>query len=103
MDYTKNAYLNCVYCDDECHQSHDTSDDNGNGDCTAEEGEAKDGGGRSVTLATEIVHDKQGVESLGGGYGFQLSDADPDAEGEPTIQSASRPVNVAFTRFEFEG
>ena len=62
MDYTKNAYLNCVYCDDECHQSDDTSDDNGNGDCTAEEGEAKDGGGEGEEHAEQV---EQGKPEMG--------------------------------------
>ncbi len=61
------------------------------------------GGGRSVVVVSDVVHDGAGVEKLGGSYGLQLSDADPDAGGTPAVQSPNRPVNLAFTRFEFEG
>ena len=61
------------------------------------------GGGRSVVLATELVQDRAGVEKLAGSYVLQLSDSEPGGDGAPSLYSAERPVNVAFTRFEFEG
>lgn len=61
------------------------------------------GGGRSVVVGSALVFDAAGVESLGGCYELSLRDADPDSDTPASIESPKRPVNVAFTRFEFEG
>lgn len=61
------------------------------------------GGGRSLVLATSLVHDAAGIEGLAGKYSIQVRDADPRAEGTPSVESPVRDLNVAFSRYEFEG
>lgn len=61
------------------------------------------GGGRTIVLATTIVHDATRASQLGGRYAIQLCDTDPDGTDTPTVASVARAVNVDLTRFEFEG
>jgi hypothetical protein len=61
------------------------------------------GGGRTVVLATSIVHDSKRAQLLGGIYSIQLRDTDPDSDDKPNVASVARGVNVDLTRFEFEG
>lgn len=57
------------------------------------------GGGRSVVVASGLVTSAGDVGKLSGEYTLQLRDADED----PTVESAVRPVRINATRFEFEG
>jgi hypothetical protein len=61
------------------------------------------GGGRTVVLATSIVHDAERTRLLGGRYSIQLRDTDPDGSDAPTVSSPARGIQVDLTRFEFEG
>jgi len=61
------------------------------------------GGGRSLVLATSLVHDAAAIKDLAGTYTVQLRDADPKAPGTPSVESPQRNVNVEFSRYEFEG
>jgi hypothetical protein len=61
------------------------------------------GGGRTVVLATSLVHDSKRARTLGGIYSVQLRDTDPATGDEPAVASVARGINVDLTRFEFEG
>jgi hypothetical protein len=61
------------------------------------------GGGRTVIVATTLVHDSKRLHRLSGIYSVQLRDVDPRSEGKPTMASLSRGINIDLARFEFEG
>lgn len=62
-----------------------------------------DGGGRSIVLATTVIHDGKRAGALSGAYTFQHRDTDPASDDKASITSAIRSVRLDLTRFEFEG
>lgn len=61
------------------------------------------GGGRTITVATALVHDAKHAAALSGSYEIQLRDKDPSSAEKPNVASNIRSVQVNLTRFEFEG
>jgi hypothetical protein len=70
---------------------------------TAPQGTPVSGGGRSVVLATSLVHEAASLRSLAGTYRIQYRDSDPREGGTTKVESPAREVRVELTRYEFEG
>lgn len=60
------------------------------------------GGGRSLTLATSLIHDPAQLDQLAGEYSMRLTDA-PDADGTASVESPARLLKLALTNYEFQG
>lgn len=61
------------------------------------------GGGRSVTVASSLVHDAQGANTLAGTYVFEIRDTDPSRDTPPPrVSSAPRSLTLALSNYEFQ-
>lgn len=60
------------------------------------------GGGRTVTIATDVVTDIKRIGALSGAYKVHLRDQATD-EDDVRVASMVRKVHIDLTRFEFEG